>query len=42
MSNVSVLELRNHASEVIDRVERGELLMVIANGLEVVPVPAGE
>ncbi|MRG59905.1 type II toxin-antitoxin system prevent-host-death family antitoxin [Agromyces sp. CFH 90414] len=43
MQTVSVRELRNHGGEILDRVIRGEHLVVTRDGTEVaelVPVPA--
>lgn len=42
MSSVSIRELRNHGGDVIDRVERGEILTVTRDGRAVarlIPLP---
>lgn len=44
MGNTTVTELRNHAKDYFDAVERGETVRVFRNGkpiAEIVPIPSG-
>ncbi|QDP97929.1 type II toxin-antitoxin system prevent-host-death family antitoxin [Microlunatus elymi] len=38
MEAVTVRELRNHGGDVLDRVERGETLLITRNGVEVAEI----